>query len=179
MLTPPGLSARAEPKLGQETAPGAILTPLADSALIPSFTLPQLPPVELVWRTGPVPLSRYLPSREEGPTDFSYLNGMPGHCRPREVGRTGERMSRIRLPPGPVGKRPRDTCAGGQSPASLLPPGREGRPGAAPPTASRWQTCPSQERELALRGNPPKSKLDLWRGASAGRPVDPTGSGGG
>ena len=83
--------------------------------------------MELVWRAGPVPLSLYLPSREEGPTDFSYLNGMPGHCRPREVGRKGERTSRIRLAPGPVGKRPCDTCAGGPEPCISAPTWTRGR----------------------------------------------------
>lgn len=38
---------------------------------------------------------------------------------------------------------------------------QEGQPGAVPPTASRWQTCPSQELELELRGKPTKRTRDL------------------
>lgn len=180
-IDPSRLERQGRAKVGAGDSPRCDHPP-ADSALIPSFTLPQLPPMELVWRAGPVPLSQYLPSREEGPTDFSYLNGMPGHCRPREVGRTGERTSRIRLPPGPVGKRPCDTCAGGGKARALhLGSHLDARAGQvlrSPQPAGGRRALP-RSGSWSCGGNPPKSKLDLWRGASAGRPVDPTGSGGG
>lgn len=73
-LTPPGLRARVVPKEGHETAPGANVTPPANSALILSFAPPQLPSRKLVWRAWPVPLYPHLPSPKEVSTKFSHLN---------------------------------------------------------------------------------------------------------
>lgn len=73
-LTPPGLRARAVPKEGHETAPGANVTPPGNSALVLAFAPPPLPSMELVWRAGPVPLYPHSRSPEEVPTEFSHLN---------------------------------------------------------------------------------------------------------
>lgn len=73
----------------------------------------------------------------------------------------------------PVRKRPSDSRAWARAPDHGSDLDREGRPGAAPPTASRWQTCPSRELELELGRKPPKKKAGPFR---AGGPADPTGS---
>ena len=71
------------------------------------------------------------------------------------------------VPQGPAWARPSDAWTWARTPNLSSEPEREGQPSAALPTASRWQTCPSQELSPRSREKPNKNNAGPFWGLGA------------